>query len=159
MEWKNADYDEKVGYKDTTYTIDDYEKAKIEEKIIERFGSISWNSKDEKEKKIWRVSIFDKFQGFFRDEKRAYVKLPTLKDALKSYISTNYLLHLLEEEKIKKLNLIYHPSEVIFYPKDEIRKNNKLQLGSPKHEALKNPKVMRTLHILKVKLMKKQKLL
>lgn len=149
MDWKNADYEEKVGYKDTSYIIDDFERQKIEEKLIAKFGNKTWNSKSEQERNIWRESIFEKFQFFFKDEKRSYIKLPTVKDALKNYISINFLKELPEEEKDKKINLIYHPSEVEFYSKETIRKNNKIQLGSPKHEALKNPKIMRTLHVLR----------
>lgn len=148
-DWKNVDYEEKLGFEDTSYKIDDYELNIIKVKLTNWFGAKTWASFEENKTQKYIDDVANLYQEFFKDEKRSFIKLPTLKDALKNYLSDKYLSNLDENEKTKKLNLIYHPSERIFYSSSNLKKDGIIQLGSPKHPALKNPKVMRSLHIMR----------
>lgn len=148
-DWKNADYEEKLGFEDTSYKIDDYELNIIKIKLTNWFGINTWGSFEKNKTQKYIEDVANLYQEFFKDEKRSFIKLPTLKDALKNYLSNQFLSVFDEVEKTKKLNLIYHPSEIIFYSKSNLEKEGILQLGSPKHPALKNPKVMRSLHIMR----------
>lgn len=147
-DWKNTDYEDRLGHKkDLEYKLTNIDYKIVEDKIISFFGKKSWEVYEEKHS--FENDVRNLFQQFYRDEKRNFLKLPTLKDALKEFISENYLSKFTENEREKKLQKIYHPSERFFYSKSDLKKDGAPQLGSPKHPALKNPKVIRSLHIMR----------
>ncbi|GGP05104.1 hypothetical protein GCM10010992_19970 [Cloacibacterium rupense] len=146
-EWKNEE--QKRGYRDVEYKLSNNVEGKdILNKLQIRFGKDTWTDYSEEIKKKYYNTCFNKFQFFFKTSKREFIKLPTLKDTFKGYLKNNFLSHFSEDTINKKLERIYHPSETIIYQKPE-NSDVILQLGSPKHPALKQPKALKSLHILK----------
>lgn len=127
--------------------------------IEEGFGKDFWkNLSDGKRNEIIN-QISEGYQQFFKSQTREFNKLPRLGDSMKQFIKDNFENIFENEEKqkfLKRLDTIYHPSIIEFYPeaKEEFYKHGAIvkqmvMLGSPKTGAFKNPMALRTLHELK----------
>lgn len=146
-EWRNEA--QQRGYRDVNYMLTDNVEGKdIICSLKLKFGENTWSAFSDEQRSKYYNSAYRKFQEFFQTSKREYLKLPTLRNAFKEYLRDNFLKGFSEETITKKLARIYHPSEIIIYPRSENREGI-LQLGSPKHPALNQPKVLKSLHILK----------
>lgn len=136
-------------------------------------GINSWKelSAEEQNKIISQVTTL--YQDFFKQKshQREFYKLPKLGDAMKKFLADNFpeLLYCpnnfktLDDkgtkctcEKCNRLNKLYHPSAISFYPpaKEEFYRYGNIEkrmvmLGSPKTGSWKNPMALRTLNELK----------
>lgn len=165
---KYKNLDQKFGYKNADYKLDEADFQDIFDAILSYYGDHGWNEKDKVEQDIIYNSIKDCYQAFFRStglirvdisSKRhfqvstnsrifyksdsGYYRHPKLKDTLASFIG-DYL-------KItpEKLGKIYHPSDISTYPSALPDETGHIKMGSPKTGSFKNPMAMRTLQELK----------
>ncbi|MBS1641624.1 MAG: hypothetical protein JST94_08040 [Bacteroidetes bacterium] len=138
--------------------------------IIDSYGEQTWKEKDAIEQKHLLQSVGDEYQQFFFDKDRKFKKLPHLQKSMKQFLATkfdflkcpNTFKELKDGEQkcecnaCKKLNSLYHPSQIDIYPaaKEEHYKYGEIDkqmvmLGSPKTGAFKNPMALRALHELR----------
>ncbi|MGD8781324.1 MAG: HNH endonuclease domain-containing protein [Ignavibacteria bacterium] len=162
--WYANDF--KVGFKDPHYTLDDQDKQSILKAIISAFGEKTWENIYNKEYIIEKMNFL--YQAFFKndfewvyikDEKyyrieykgetfyknigNGYYKIPHLLDYIKEYLKETY------KASEKKLDKLYHPSQINIYPKSKPNKEGRILLQSPKTGSFKNPMAMRTLYELR----------
>ena len=167
--YKSLELDEQFAYKNTDYRLADSDIKEIEKFSIESYGEKSWEKLPQPEKHNQLSLIAARYQQYFSSSKRDFYRLPKLGDTIKKYLSDNYPVlncpnsFIDKETKLtcqcracKKLNLLYHPSQIEFYkPAKEQTiewKGTNLSLrllDSPKIGAFKNPMAMRTLHELR----------
>lgn len=174
-QWKSLDYNDELNYDekfarcDFDYLLQDSDIKTIKEAIIDNYGEKTWNNLPQTEQTHIVNYVREKYQSFFSSKERDYYKLPKLGDALKKYISDSIPEFHCENNNLdlttnlpcncsacKKLNKLYHPSQIEFYTQAkeiEIEHNGKLLfktlLESPIIGAFKNPMAMRALHILR----------
>ena len=139
-DWKSLPNNDRFGYKDSEYKLDQSDFKDIENKTTSFYGSYIWNTKKQSEKDSILNSVKGMYQSFFKTMNRDYIKQPKIWDYLAEYIE-QCVTDSNRNEIEKKL---YHPSMIQFYPKSK----NDL-LGSPVIGAIKNPMAMRVLHILR----------
>lgn len=166
---KNLPDQERFGYKNNEYKLDETDIQDIYELIIEQIGQNTWNEKSEEDKKKLFDAVKESYQAYFKStgfelkfingEKHFIVKtggytfyktetgffrLPKLIDSLADFLIGNFNVN------EKQLSKIYHPSEIEIYPKaKEDKKDGIVKLGSPKTGSFKNPMAMRALHELR----------
>jgi CRISPR-associated endonuclease Csn1 len=132
-------YGERFAWKDFSYKLEQTDYDDIVKTTIEHFGDISWKTKTENEQHNIISEVAEKYQSFFADEKREHLKPPHLVNQIKTFLHTNF--DVIE----KKLDKIYHPSQIDIYPKTE----DQQFLKSPKTAAFKNPMAYKTLYKLR----------
>ncbi len=165
---QHKNLEQKFGYKDNSYQLDEHDKKDIQKAIEDAFGITKWNEKELDEQMEIKLAVTDCYQAYFKstgfvrkdinDERYAvvnsgnhiyyksdsgYYRLPKLIDTLKEFL----LLHF--ELTDKQLQKIYHPSEINIYPPAKPDEYGNVRLGSPKTGSFKNPMAMRTLHELR----------
>lgn len=165
---QHKNLEQKFGYKDNSYLLDDADKKDIQKAIEDAFGATKWNEKAEEEQAEIKTAVTDCYQAYFKSsgferkdingERYAtihsgnhiyykadsgYYRLPKLIDTLKEFL----LLHF--ELTDKQLQKVYHPSEINIYPPAKPDENGDIKLSSPKTGSFKNPMAMRTLHELR----------
>ncbi|MHB8904613.1 MAG: type II CRISPR RNA-guided endonuclease Cas9 [Melioribacteraceae bacterium] len=126
---------------------DDYKTA--DDKIIEFYGTKTWNELPDENKNTIRGIIIREYHNFLQTPKRTgsnliYKTIPRLDDLIKDYLRNSWNIH---EDKFRHL---YHPSNIENYlPAKE--KDGKKYLGDPMpiSRGFKNPMAMKTLHHLK----------
>lgn len=133
------DYDERFAYKDFSYQLSEIDKKDIENAAIEHFGEKTWTilNSDYKIELLENVSSI--YQSFFADIKREHIKPPHLVNQIKQFLKNNF------DITDKKLDRLYHPSQIDIYPKKEGQK----YLLSPKTASFKNPMAYKTLYKLR----------
>lgn len=167
--YKSLELDEQFAYKNTDYRLADSDFKEIEKFSIESYGEKSWEKLPQSEKGNQLSLVAAMYQQYFSSSKRDFYRLPKLGDTIKKYLSDNYPVlncpnrFIDKETKLpcqcsacKKLNLLYHPSQIEFYKpaKEQTIEwkgaNLSLRLlDSPKIGAFKNPMAMRTLYELR----------
>ncbi len=165
---RHKNLQQKHGYKDNSYQLDEEDRTEIQKAIEDDLGASRWNEKPEDEQKQIRNAVIDCYQAYFKtsgltrkdiDGERhfeiqsgshfynksdsGYYRLPKLIDTLKDFLHVHFKL------TEKQLQKIYHPSELSIYPPSKPDKDDLLKLGSPKTGSFKNPMAMRTLHELR----------
>lgn len=130
---------EKFGWKDTSYQLAESDLKDIEIAAKEHFGEKTWETKDKEYKQSLLQNVTQKYQGFFASSKREHIKSPHLVNEVKQFIADNF------EVEEKKLDKIYHPSQIAIYPKKEEQQ----YLLSPRTAAFKNPMAYKTLYKLR----------
>ncbi|MGN6212531.1 type II CRISPR RNA-guided endonuclease Cas9 [Parafilimonas sp.] len=133
------DYTERFGWKDSSYQLVESDLKDVETTIKEHFGEKTWETKDERYRQNLIETVTQKYQEFFASSKREHVKLPHLVNQVKQFIADNF------EIDEKRLDKIYHPSQIAIYPKKEGQE----YLLSPKTAAFKNPMAYKTLYKLR----------
>lgn len=133
------DYTERFGWKDSSYQLVESDLKDVETTIKEHFGEKTWETKDERYRQNLIETVTQKYQEFFASSKREHVKLPHLVNQVKQFIADNFKI----DEK--RLDKIYHPSQIAIYPKKEGQE----YLLSPKTAAFKNPMAYKTLYKLR----------
>ncbi|MCB0541536.1 MAG: hypothetical protein KDE33_28780, partial [Bacteroidetes bacterium] len=131
--------DDKFGWKDKNYKLDDSDLRDIETAAIEHFGDKTWEKLDVDYKQKVLKEVTQKYQSFFESSKREHIKPPHLVNQIKALLNDNF------EIEEKQLNKIYHPSQIDIYPKKEGQEF----LLSPKTAAFKNPMAYKTLYKLR----------
>ncbi|WP_447642016.1 MULTISPECIES: type II CRISPR RNA-guided endonuclease Cas9 [Chitinophagaceae] len=165
---KYKNLDQKFGYKDDAYVLDEKDVQDITDAIIEHYGESHFLSKSKEEADIIFNTVKDCYQAFFKtkdlnridiDGERHFListngknyykadsgfyKQPKLKDTLAEYASKVLKID------ISKLKKIYHHSDISIYPAAMADENGVVKMGSPKTGSFKNPMAMRTLQELK----------
>jgi CRISPR-associated endonuclease Csn1 len=165
---QHKNLEQKFGYKDNSYVLDEDDKKDIQKAIEDAFGITKWNEKVLEEQQEIKVAVTDCYQAYFKSagfERKdingerylmihssnhiyyksdsGYYRLPKLIDTLKEFL----LLHF--ELPDKQLEKVYHPSEINIYPPAKPDEDGNTKLGSPKTGSFKNPMAMRTLHELR----------
>lgn len=165
---QHKNLEQKFGYKDNTYQLDNSDKEDILRAIEEIFGESKWKEQIAQEQQEIIRMVTDCYQAYFKNSglirkdingerhfevktgnhiyyktDSGYYRLPKLIDTLREFLQLNFSI---EDKKIKK---IYHPSEISIYPPAKADKDGKIKLGSPKTGSFKNPMAMRTLHELR----------
>lgn len=165
---KYKSLDQKFGYKDETYALDESDIQDITDALLEHYGEKEWLAKNKEDSDRIFSTVKDCYQAFFRtkDLERVdiegeryllvpsngekyykadsgFYKQPKLKDTLAAYASE------VLKVDISKLQKIYHPSDISTYPPAMPDENGEIKMGSPKTGSFKNPMAMRTLQELK----------
>ncbi|MBS1607574.1 MAG: hypothetical protein JSS98_11580 [Bacteroidetes bacterium] len=165
---QHKNLEQKFGYKDNSYQLDDADKKDIQKAIEDAFGTTKWNEKEATEQSAIKTIVTDCYQAYFKTtgferkdingERYAtvnsgnhiyykadsgYYRLPKLIDTLKEFLLQRF------ELTEKQLQKVYHPSEINIYPPAKPDENGNIKLGSPKTGSFKNPMAMRTLHELR----------
>lgn len=146
--YKSLDYTERNDDRLFDYILQESDIDIIKKRCISFFGANKWNSFSEEEKDKIIVEVVDRYQSFFYDRKREYIKVPKLSDDLFSYLK-EICNCLTDTDKAK----LYHPSMISTYrPINSSDPEVGLRLGSPNMGSIKNPVALRTLNYLKNKI-------
>lgn len=156
---KYKSLDQKFGYKDDTYRLDESDVQDINDAILEHYGENEWLAKNKEEADRIFNTVKDCYQSIFtfhgrkkeiRTNGNTYLKenndfylTPKLKDTLAEYASDKLKID------VSKLQKIYHPSDISTYPPAMEDENGEVKMGNPKTGSFKNPMAMRTLQELK----------
>jgi len=165
---KHKSLDQKFGYKNNDYQLDEKDHSDISDTIIEVLGQNKWDQFSKEKQTSVRAIVTDCYQAYFRTSgllrkdirgqrhfeinannqtfyksDTGYYTLPKLIDTLSAFIQDNFNV------SEKKLSKLYHPSEVSIYPPAKSVKDQVTVLGSPKTGSFKNPMAMRSLHELR----------
>ncbi|WP_290796757.1 type II CRISPR RNA-guided endonuclease Cas9 [Flavihumibacter sp. UBA7668] len=165
---KYKNLDQKFGYKNEDYQLDERDLQEVSEAVLESIGSKNWNVLSRPEQDITLNSVKDCYQYFFRSKglnrqdingerylvvetngrkfyksDAGYYRQPKLKDELANFASKQLNV------PADKLRKIYHPSDISVYPPAMPDENGVIKMGSPKTGSFKNPMAMRTLHELR----------
>lgn len=165
---KYKNLDQKFGYKNDNYVLDESDVQDITDAIIDHYGESVWLSKPKEEADVIFSTVKDCYQAFFRtkgwermdiDGDRYFLitsngknyykavsgfyKQPKLKDTLAEYAAKTLKVD------FSKLKKIYHHSDISTYPSAMPDENGEIKMGSPKTGSFKNPMAMRTLQELK----------
>jgi CRISPR-associated endonuclease Csn1 len=165
---KSFTHNEQFAYKNTYYKLDESDLIEIESHCIESFGEKTWgDTMTEVERLQVKSEVTKYYQEFFSSSKRGYFKIPKLGDAIKEFLVDKFdFLQCKNSERekdelctcsaCKKVNLLYHPSQIEIYApvrEQSVEYKNQLLslrlLQSPKTGAFRNPMAMRTLHELR----------
>ncbi len=133
------DYQNRFGWKDTSYKLVESDIKDVESVAMEHFGEKTWLKLNKDYKQQILTEVIEKYQAFFASSKREHIKPPHLVNQIKEYLDTNFNVY----EKL--LDKIYHPSQIDIYPKKE----GQQFLLSPKTAAFKNPMAYKTLYRLR----------
>lgn len=164
--YKNLD--QKFGYKNEEYVLDESDVQDITDAIIDHYGESAWLVKTKEDADKIFTTVKDCYQAFFKikglervdiDVVRHFLitsngknyykadsgfyKQPKLKDSLAEYASK------ILKVDVSKLKNIYHHSDISTYPPAMPDENGEVKMGSPKTGSFKNPMAMRTLQELK----------
>ncbi|ALO14664.1 CRISPR-associated protein Cas9/Csn1, subtype II/NMEMI [Salinivirga cyanobacteriivorans] len=167
--YKSLQYnDEGFATKEVNYLLDEKDKEQIEEFCIANYGAKSWSEMSVEKRGVVLDVVREDYQAFFKTEKRDFFKIPKVSDALKEFLSKKFEMFRCENyeeyshqnnckcDACKKLNKLYHPSQIAFYPPaiaqsfnyNGVQLSMKL-LESPVIGSFKNPMAMKALHILR----------
>ncbi|PVD49890.1 hypothetical protein DC498_22880 [Terrimonas sp.] len=165
---KYKNLDQKFGFKNEGYILDESDVQDITDAIIDHYGESVWLSKTKEEADMTFLTVKDCYQSFFKTKElervdidgeryflitsngknyykadSGFYKQPKLKDTLAEYASKTLKIDVL------KLKKIYHHSDISIYPPAMPDENGEVKMGSPKTGSFKNPMAMRTLQELK----------
>ena len=139
--YKSLDYREKFAEKNFDYILDNEDFNDIHNAALSILGKNEWGLINDVERNEIIDGVTKKYQHFFADQNRDFVKTNRLVDDLKEYLLSNY------DVSEKQLDKLYHPS-LINSGGDDLR------LGSPNIGSIRNPVVMRALNVLRRKINK-----
>lgn len=165
---KYKSLEQKFGYKDDGYVLDESDMQDITEAILEHYGENVWLVMNKEESNAIFTTVKDCYQSFFssRNQKRVdingerhflivsngecyfksdsgFYRQPKLKDTLAEYAADVLKIDL------GKLDKIYHHSDISTYSPVTPDENGNLKMASPQTGSFKNPMAMRTLQELK----------
>ena len=133
------DYQDRFGWNDISYTLDNSDLKDIESAATEHFGDKTWLRLDEDYKQQIISEVTEKYQTFFASSTRKHLKQPHLINQIKRFLDNNFDVGEIQLDKL------YHPSQIDIYPKKE----GQQFLLSPKTAAFKNPMAYKTLYQLR----------
>ncbi len=132
---------DKFAYKDFSYKLDESDLKEVEKACINSFGEETWKEKDNKEEILKQVNGF--YQSFFKDEKRDYIKLPTLTKLIEVEFKNNGI-------DIDSEELYHHSDRENLYPKPIYsKKYDKKILAVPLIDSIKNPMFNKSMSVLR----------
>jgi len=133
------DYDEKFGWKDTSYKLAESDYKDVETASVEHYGEKTWNQLEDNFKNKLLNEVAVQYQDFFTSSKREHIKQPHLVNQIKDFLDNHFNV------SQNLLDKIYHPSQIDIYPSKE----GQIFLESPKTAAFKNPMAYKTLYHLR----------
>lgn len=145
--------DATFAYKDFSYLLKDDDIKNVREACIAHFGKeVTWVKFDDKDNLIKDVAL--EYQEYFFDSKRAYRKVPTLTEILKTFLSekginlNGELYHHSNRENLYNRNLETNfKTGEKFLPKD---KNTNIEiLPIPFIDSIKNPMFNKSMSIVR----------
>lgn len=136
--YKALSFEDQFAYKNTDYTLTDVDRKDILQCCIDYFGEKRWGQMSSTEQTALQDEIAKLYQQFFASSKREYYKLPKMSDTLKEYLA-----RLLPDINKDEWDKIYHHSQISLFPQSQP------QLGTPDIGSIKNPVVLRALHVLR----------
>lgn len=156
---KYKSLDQKFGYKDDRYALDESDVQDITDALLDHYGETVWLAKEKHAADMIFGTVKDCYQAiftyhgrkkeiatdgkiYFKENSDFYIN-PKLKDTLAEYAAT--MLNI-DSSKLKK---IYHHSDISTYASAMPDENGDIKMGSPKTGSFKNPMAMRTLQELK----------
>lgn len=139
FKYYSLDPQERFGWKDNLYKLDEDDKIQVKKSIVEYFGTRTWQSLNSIYQGKIYSDVLEKYQGFFSSFNREHIKAPQLLQQIKDYIKNTFKI----PENL--LNHLYHPSQISIYSKKEDQRF----LASPKTASFKNPMVYKTLYKLR----------
>ena len=145
--YKALDYTERFADHNYNYTLQESDNADIRKQCESHFGEKRWNSMSESERNVVLKEVTKRYQDFFFDKKRDYIRMSKLSDELFTYLCNQYPL-LSEEDK----GYLYHPSMISVYRPVSSDSKPDILLGSPNLGSIKNPVALRTLNALRKKI-------
>lgn len=145
--YKALDYTERFADRQYDYTLQESDIEDIKGKCKSHYGEKHWNSMPATTRDGILEIVAEKYQEFFFDKKRDFIKSPKLSDEVFDYLC--HLYATLTEEDKKKL---YHPSMISVYRPNSSGSKADLLLGSPNMGSIKNPVALRTLNYLQKKI-------
>lgn len=125
---------------DSDLLISEYKKD-IEQKLSQLYGRSHWMTKPQHKRDEEVADLFVKLEAQMNKKvgKGKFIKIPTLKDEIISFLSDQFEL---KEQSLAKL---YLPAETTPFLPAQKNKEGILQLGSPRISSIKNPVVMRAM--------------
>lgn len=165
-EYKALDFTQQYAYKNVDYKLDDSDIRQARQCIVETIGKNKWTEFGAEKQKVFEEQVLKLYQNFFSSSKRDYYHLPKQGDQLKQFLSDNFDFLQCKGnadaetqchcEACRRLNKLYHPSQIEFYKPAKYtdveykgRVLSRRLLDTPTIGAIKNPVVMRALHILR----------
>lgn len=136
--YKALSFEDQFAYKNTDYVLADADRKDILQCCRGYFGEKKWCGMPGTEQTALQDEISKLYQQFFASSKREYYKLPKTSDSLKDYLSR--LFPDINKEEWDKL---YHHSQTSLFPQAQPK------LGTPDIGSIKNPVVLRALHVLR----------
>ncbi len=150
-DYKSRTIDEKQGYRNTSYILDQQDKERIRKCIIDTISAKRWMQKSKEEQDSIYNDIETLFQDFFASTRRDYYVIPRQTERLKEYF-----VSIFPEIPEEKWDNLYHHSQISLFQKqqpsimeDGDRLLHIFQLGSPNIGSIKNPVAMRALHVVR----------
>ncbi|MBQ6047653.1 MAG: hypothetical protein IJR04_08435 [Bacteroidales bacterium] len=144
----NEDY---VLTRNEEYLLDDGDKKKVTEKIIDTISQKRWDALGIENQILLQKEVEDLLQKFFYTKERSYYRLPKANEIIKDWLAEHY-----PHIKREVLDTMYHHSQIDRFAKgipQTIEVDGKLmsvmQLGTPDIGSIKNPAVMRALYALR----------
>lgn len=139
--WKNLPDNEKVGYRNVNYTIDEDDCRDVNMVVESMMNDLKLNAND----KAWyEEKVKFLYQEWFKDYKRTFLSARKSSDIIKDILSSEY-----PDVSPKKWESLYHHSMFDIYPAAKADEKGVKHLGSPVVSAIKNPMAMRILHTLR----------
>jgi CRISPR-associated endonuclease Csn1 len=136
--YKALSFEEQFAYKNTNYTLTYIDREDILQCCIDYYGEKRWGQISKTEQISLQNEIARLYQLFFASSKREYYKLPKTSDTLKEYLSI-----LFPDINNKDWDNLYHHSQISLFPQAQPK------LGTPDIGSIKNPVVLRALHVLR----------
>lgn len=142
---KGLDFEETFAYKDTEYQLMQSDKDKVQEVI---HNELCGNAMPYETLQSLTKDVEELYQNYFSSSKREFYQTQTLQDFFKQYLIEHWSGG--DVDFINKIDRMYHHSQISVHSVN-LSKGDTLQLPSPNTGSIKNPVVMRTLHILRKK--------
>ncbi len=136
--------EEKFGYKNNEYKLDDIDKRQVEEAIVKTFGKKSWELESINKRAEIIERVISLYQNFFQSTTGKHYKIITLKEKIADYLMQHSYCSKKDCEKL------YHPSQIDIYPAVKPNAKGIVLLGNPQIGSFKNPMAMRTMHELRI---------
>lgn len=147
-EHKSLTEPNRFALQDYEYELQESDYRDIEKAVIGNIGESKWSQMDADEQTVILDGVAGYYRDYFHDRKRLFISLPRLDDGFKQWLKD-----LFPSLTDKKLNRLYHHSNISQYcPQHAGGDREDLRLGSPNVGSIKNPVVMRALHVLKNKI-------
>ncbi|MBQ9591526.1 MAG: hypothetical protein IJR32_01640 [Paludibacteraceae bacterium] len=139
--WKNQPDYNKVGFRNTSYQLDDDDRRDIFSVVSSTLSTLKHNSEEE----IWFIQqVQELYQNWFKDEKRSFLVAQKTSDIIKDVLSSEF-----PEVMPQKWEELYHHSMYDIYPAVKPDSFGVKHLDTPSISAIKNPMAMRILHTLR----------
>jgi CRISPR-associated endonuclease Csn1 len=124
------------------YELDDTDRADVRKKVNEVYGVKAFAEKSEESQNAIIKDIETRYLACLRSG--SFIQKKRLDEKVIDLITDNHLC-----SDPKRLNRLYHPSDIDAYPQQGRAEDGHIYLGSPMTSSVRNPMAMRALHQLR----------